>query len=559
MRVPVRLRRLPSDRRGNITVLFAGALTTLIGSAALAVDVGSIYLEKRRLQGIADLAVVAAAGANGNGENAARATVSANGGGGRNALAANPAGDPQLSGIVQGQYSADPSIAPESRFRAGTNSPNAVRLTLTRQVPLFFGRFLTGKATVPVAVSATAARRSYAAFSLGSRLAAVNGGLPGALLSGLAGTELNLTVMDYNALAGADVDLLRFSEALRTQARLNVVTFADTLGANVTLPQALNALADSTGGTAATSLRALALRVPATTVRLSALIDPGPLGQESRPDPSHPVKVDSYSIVREMLMLANGNRQVVMNTGLNVPGLSSTTIRLAIGERPAQSPWLAIATDGSVTVRTAQARVYLDARVEGAATLGLISLRLPLYVELAQAQASLAAVQCAHGDLEGSVSVRVTPAIGAVSIADINTANFDNFRTPLALGPAVIARAPLVQVTGQATTQLGGVTAQQISFSDSDIAAGRTRTVTTGDLTQGITGSLLEHANLRPEALGIGINLGAIVRPVGAVLAPVAPTIDTLLNQVTGLLGVNLGQADVRVNGVRCGKAVLVG
>jgi uncharacterized membrane protein len=559
---PHLLRRLPSDRRGNITILFAGSLTTLIGMSALAIDIGSIYLDKRRLQGVADLAVVAAAGANGSAESAARATLLANGSGKSMARAAgdvNSGDGAQLTSIVQGQYSADTSVAPENRFRAGGSSPNAVRVTLTKEVPLFFGRFLMGRATTPITVKATAARRSYAAFSLGSRLAAVNGGLPGALLSGLAGTELNLTAMDYNALAGADIDLLSFSQALRTQARLNAVTFADTLAAGVTLPQALNALADASGGAAATSLRALALRVPGTTIRLSAIIDPGPLGQESHPDPNHPVKVDSYSIVREMLMLAGNHRQVVMNTGLNVPGLASTTIRLAIGERPAQSPWLAIATDGGVTVRTAQTRVYLDARLEGAATLGLLSLRLPLYAELAQAQASLDSVQCASGLNQGSVSVNVTPAIGAVSIADINTANFDNFQTPLLLDPAMIARAPLVQVTGQATTQLGGVTAQRVSFSDSDIAAGRIRTVSTGDLAQGLTASLLEHADLRAEALGMGFNLGVIVKPVGAALTPVAPTIDMLLDQVTGLLGVNLGQADVRVNGVRCGKAVLVG
>src|SRR3546814_18972680 len=47
---------------GGISLLTALGLTMLIGSAALAIAVGSLYLDRRKLQGTADAAALAAAG-----------------------------------------------------------------------------------------------------------------------------------------------------------------------------------------------------------------------------------------------------------------------------------------------------------------------------------------------------------------------------------------------------------------------------------------------------------------------------------------------------------------
>ncbi len=45
---------------------------------------------------------------------------------------------------------------------------------------------------------------------------------------------------------------------------------------------------------------------------------------------------------------------------------------------------------------------------------------------------------------------------------------------------------------------------------------------------------------------------------VGETVALAAPVLDTVLSDLTGLLGVHVGQADTRVNALRCGKARLV-
>jgi uncharacterized membrane protein len=46
---------------------------------------------------------------------------------------------------------------------------------------------------------------------------------------------------------------------------------------------------------------------------------------------------------------------------------------------------------------------------------------------------------------------------------------------------------------------------------------------------------------------------------VGTTLSLAAPALDAVIGQVTALAGVRVGEADVWVNGVRCGTPVLVG
>src|SRR3546814_991999 len=71
------LSSLRNDTGGGISILTAFGLTMLIGSAALAIDVGSLYLDRRKLQGIADAAALAAAGRPGEEQAAAERSIAA--------------------------------------------------------------------------------------------------------------------------------------------------------------------------------------------------------------------------------------------------------------------------------------------------------------------------------------------------------------------------------------------------------------------------------------------------------------------------------------------------
>ncbi|MFW8696494.1 hypothetical protein ACOI9Y_38610, partial [Mesorhizobium japonicum] len=79
-----------------------------------------------------------------------------------------------------------------------------------------------------------------------------------------------------------------------------------------------------------------------------------------------------------------------------VPGLTATTVQIAIGEPMQFSPWLAIDQVGT-TVRTAQTRIKITASVtvgnSGLSGGGsLVSVYLPLSVEVAYAQATLTGI-----------------------------------------------------------------------------------------------------------------------------------------------------------------------
>ena len=551
-RTPGSTRRLVRDDRGYVTILTAGAMTMLMGATALGVDVGSVYVAKRQLQGVADAAALAAAANAADPMAGARAAISVNG---------TP--DTSVASLVRGRYTRDPSIDVGARFvpdaAGGSSTANASKVVVAQNVPLFFGRLITGRPTTRVTATAMAARTDMAAFSLGTRLAAVQGGLPNALLSGLAGTSLNLSVMDYTALAGADIDALAFASALRTTLDLDAATFGETLNTTTTLPKAVTALAAATSNqTAASALRAIALKLPPTSIQLSKLIDLGPLASQREVDPANVFEFDGYAGLREILQLANGQRTIALGTGVSLPGLVSTQVSLASGQRTVQSPWLAVAKDKTVTVRTAQTRLYVDTQIGGLATLGLASLRLPIFVELASASASLDRITCSRAPSSGTVSIDVAPSVGNVTIADVATARLNDFTAPITAQRATLAHALLIDVSGYADVKLGGTTAQTVTFSADDIAQNRVRSVSTNDLSQGLASSLIRSIDLRVGVLGLGLNLSAITAAVGSALSLAAPALDGLLDQVTGLLGVRVGQADVQVNGLRCGRAVLV-
>ncbi len=542
-----RLATLGSDRSGNVSMLLAAALTMLIATAALAIDAGTLFLEKRRLQGIADAAALAAA------SDPATANASA-----QAAIDVNRHDDVTLRGAQSGGYVADAALAAADRFQPGSTPANAVRVMLDGNVPSFFSRAFTGAGSTRISARATAARIDLAAFSIGSRLVAVQGGLPNALLSGLAGTELGLSVSDYNALIAGRVDILKFSEALRTILSLDAGTFGEALKSKITLPQAATALATATRDAGAASvLRAIAAKLPPTLITAADVIDLGPLGNSVSVDETRPVDVDAFSVLRAMLEIGSPTRQVAANVSLGIPGIASTRIVIQIGERPAHSPWLAVSALRKITIRTAQTRLSIDATLVGTAG-GLGTIRVPFFVELASAEATLAAVSCAQGRANASATLDVTPSVGSVAIADFDMAAFADFTTPLALRPALLAKVPLISVTGFADVRLGGTHAQAVTFSAADIAAHRVQTVSTNDIVQGVATSLLRQTELRATVAGLGLGAGAATAAVGGVLDAAAPALDSLVESVTGLAGVRVGQADVWVNGVRCGTPVLV-
>ncbi|KTE24199.1 MULTISPECIES: TadG family pilus assembly protein [unclassified Sphingopyxis] len=534
---------LVADRRGGIGVTSAAALTMLIGAAALAVDIGSFQLDRRKLQGIADAAALAAAGKPGE-ERAAAERV----------IAANCNCNIVIASLEAGTYRPDAAIPAEQRFNAGGATPNAVRIVLTRDRPMFFGSFLTGRQSTVIGASATGARRGYAAFSLGSRVAAVHGGIPNALLSALTGSQVNLSVMDYNALASADIDLLAFSDALRTELDADVLTFGQTLNTQATLPQVLSALSkSSTDAKVASALGTIADSALPRSLLPSRAIDLGPRSSSIRVDPANPVKVNALGLLRSMLLLANANRQVDLSLATGLPGGSGVDVALLIGEPPAQSPLIAVTDNQQVIVRTAQVRLKMETKV----ATPLATVEIPVFAELGSASARITEIDCRRGS-SNAVRLGVTTSPATLALGKVGAADFQNMQRPIDPAPAKLLKLPLASVEGKAELVLSDLNPKPAGFSRDDIDRGTVKTVESTGLVAGAAKSLADRTDLTVNILGLGLNSKTLAKVVGDAVGLAAPVLDGVLESVTGLLGVHIGEADARVNALRCSKAKLV-
>lgn len=545
------LTRFQRDARGSALVMGAMLMVVIIGLAAFAVDVGYLYLKSRELQGTADLAAMSAAA------NLAKADTQA-----QSVVLNNAHGDVISVKTETGLYDASLSVKPAERFNAAPiATANAARVTLSNDADLFFGRMLIGNSKVRITRTATASSVKMAAFSIGTRLASVNGGVANALLSGLTGSNINLTVMDYNNLAGAKVDLLSYVGALHSRANLTAGTFDQTLGSEITVGDALTVLIDQADTSAKAPLKILAQSAAKTTkIKLSDLVDIGAYGEQDRivGGADAAINIDSLTLAKAILTLANQDRQVQLDLGAQVPGLAGLKVYLAIGERPNHSAWLTVTNKGEPIIRTAQTRLYIDASlVPGLSGVSLV--HLPIFVELASAQGKLASISCNSAKSLNTVTLSLSPSIGEVNIGTINLADLANFKKTIVVGPAQLVTLPLIGgVSVSSQIKLGGTTWQNATFTAADISNQTVKTVRTNDAVQSIGSSLVSHMQLKADVLGLGIGLGLVTTTLGNLLVAVGPVLDPVINTLLSQLGIGLGEVDAQVNGLRCSGAALV-
>ncbi|HTM83162.1 pilus assembly protein TadG-related protein [Asticcacaulis sp.] len=544
------LSRFGRDKRGSVLIMGAGLMIITVGLAAFAVDMGYVYVKSRELQGTADLAAMSAAANLSTAESAAQAVVMA-----------NARGDAITVKTQTGFYDATVSKTPSARFKVTpVAGANAAQVTVSQDAGLFFGRML-GQNTAHITRTATASSVKLAAFSIGTRLASVNGGVANALLSGLTGSSVNLTVMDYNSLAGAKIDLLKYVEALHTHANLTAATFDQSLASDITVGDALTLLVDQADTSAKAPLKVLAnSAIKSTKIKLSDLVDIGAYGGQDRivGGADAAISIDSLTMAKAILLLANQDRQVQLDLGAQAPGLAGLKAYMAIGERPSHSAWLTVTRTGEPIIRTAQARLYLDASLVPGLT-GVSLIHVPLYIELASAQGRLSNISCNANKALNSVTLALSPGIGQASIGTVNTADLSNFKKTLVVSPAQLVAIPLVGgVSALSQIKIGGTTWQTATFSANDIANQTVRTVRTNDAVTSIGSSLITNTHLTPNVLGLGIGLDLVTTTLGKLIAGLGPVLDPVINALLDQLGVGLGEVDAQVNGLRCSGAALV-
>jgi uncharacterized membrane protein len=542
------IRKWAANRRGGVAVIAAMAGGLFCAMAALTVDVGSLALYARQLQGAADLAALSGARDLDHASAAARATAEANAGAGVTAV------------VLKGRYIPDKAIAPELRFTAGAADPNAVRVTLTDRAPLYFGRWILGRDTLEITRSGTAATpgQPRALFSIGSRLAALDGGVANQLLSGLTGSTVSLSVMDYNALADARVNLLSFSDALATDIDVQAGDYDALLAHEVDAGQALRVLGTLAGGQSSSALSRLGAAAVGTKLKVGDLIGAEADAMDGLAQ-GLDASVSVMDLAMAMLEIGGGDRQIALTTGART-GIADLKISLAIGERPNRSPWITVTSTGEPVIRTAQTRLYVRARTSQKLS-GLTQVDLPILIELASSEARLDAIVCKPSR---TVTLGVRPGLARADIGTIDETKLDDFTHALTVTPAtLLSVAGLVSLTGRATVEAADQGFEAAPFSDAEITAQTMKTVHATGLVNGVVVSLLQKLDVTVNIIGLPLGLGGLVGALGTLLAPLGPVLDAVLNPILATLGLKFGEADVTVLGAVCpdgaGRPVLVG
>ena len=473
----------------------AAGLALLSLLAAMVIDLAFLEMEGRRLQSAADLAALSAARDLDRAAAAAAATARDN-----------------LSGTLReahavetttGAYDPDPRTPPRQRFRAAAGSPNAARVRLSGPASLHFGRVILGRDSVMLSRQATAARphRETAAFSIGSRLARLDGGLANQLLHALIGAKVSLSAADYRSLAEARISLPDALDALATEADLRVGDYARLADAEIEAGPVLRRLAAMTPPGAASALNRLATAAGGMRLKAGDLIGvdaSAPHGLKGAAS----AQVSALDLAMAMLEIGGGERQAALD--LAVPsGLADIRVMLAIGERPVNSPWLTVSDRGEPTIRTAQVRLSVVATTSQALAL-LGRVELPLIIEAAPSEARLADIRCTP---DAEVRLDVRPGVARVMVGRADARALRDFSTPLSSRSTQLASlAGIATVKGRAEVTAADAGFQPTTFSAADIARQRVRTVQSRAFASGAVTSLLQRLDLEVTALGLGVN-----------------------------------------------------
>lgn len=559
MKRPIRdlvptLASFAADRRGAVAVTSAILLTSLIGFTALGVDVGSVYTDRRKAQGVVDLAALSAVSDLANADKAAGATI-----------ARNKVADASYT-LQYGIYSANPAVSPDKRFVPSDQaSANAARVTLSSSTPLFFARILTGQDKFAVRTTATATQSSFAQFAIGSRLLKVDGGLLNAVLGGLLGTTLSLSVMDYDALLSMKLDAFGVINALATRMQVTAGTYDKVLNANVKTSDVLGAMVDDARqqygaldrGTLA--LAAIWQRTlgGSSKIKVMSMIDLGPYATMSvGQKPKVSASLAALDMVSAVAGLATGDNQAAFAINAGVPGIASASLKVAIGERPQGTSWVTFGNAGA-TVHTAQTRILLNVQLVGVAPYAVVN--VPIYIEIASGTATLSQLSCGFPDIATSrVTLDVTPGVIDAWIGNVSASQFSNFSSAPNPGPAALVDVAGLKVTGKAHVSVSNMSPTSVTFTYSDIVAYRKQTVGTTSFSGSLLASLLGNTQLGVSVLGLGLGVPVVTAGVSGLLVNAAGPIDQLLSSVLQSLGIGLGQADVWVSNLRCDGAVLV-
>lgn len=404
--------RSPGER-GLAALLLVASLIPIAGMIALIIDAGFAYYSKQRLQDTLDLAAVAAvselkgdAGSEAAAISAAQAVLDFNyRDAGERLTVASGCGGGTVPGQVQlclGNFAARDNngvLKPlDQRFTANGIDANALRIEGRSESPGFFSRIFSID-SLDVAGRATAVKAGspVAQLTISSTLLKTHKGLVNQVL-GVLGGNASLNFLGANGIAGADVNMLGFLDALALSVGVTAGDYDSVLNTPISVGEFLTVAATAVGANTTTGLELSGLAggngfsayVRSLQFRVADLVS----AQTGMNAVGLDFDMSLFEMVYSALLVAHSNHAVsgaveidpATVTGfpfLNMGGATATiSIRFTIVEppqisavgNPAVVETLSDAdrrdvSRGGIFVRTAQIRLYIRIDIPALATL----------------------------------------------------------------------------------------------------------------------------------------------------------------------------------------------
>ena len=364
--------RFHCKQRGAIGLMAAGVLAVVLAFTLLVIDSGRLYLEKRKLQGVADTAALEAVSRNGTclaglsaaayaGQSVARNYFVVGNG---NTLVTS-CGSVTTGASGQRTFSANPALSSAIQVVASKTITTSVAGGVWA---LFSGNPVSLNTVLSATAVAAKPTPSLAQLTINSTLASVNSAsasLLNPLFSGLLGGNLNLTLAGWNGLLNTNISLLSYLDQLAINLGVTAGNYTQLLNTNVTASQLIQAaitVLTANGATAdvLTALGSLKIaainQAPLTLGQILQL-------QTGTTAAALNANLQVFQLIQGVVQLSNSQSAAAAILPVSLLGLANITTQVKVIEPPQLSamgdPALAAANPlgpNAIYVRTAQVR-----------------------------------------------------------------------------------------------------------------------------------------------------------------------------------------------------------
>ena len=374
--------RLGSRQRGAIGLMAAGTLAVALVFMLLAVDSGRLYLEKRKLQSIADTSALEAASRGGLCTPTTTANDYAKENATRNGFTVVAGDNSRGLAVTCGTLTTNASNI--RVFTADATKNDAVRVVATRSVMasiasgiwnMFSGAPMSSQ-TLLSATAVAAYAPPVAQLTIRSNLATVDSTkspLLNAAIGGLLGGSLSLTAAGWNGLIQTNVNLLGYLDQLAIQLNVKAGDYDALLNTAVSATQLIDAAVKvlQKNGAVATAIINDVISLKAIAPN-SQLLKVGDLLKVATGTPAAALNtnVQLFQLLEAVAQLSSSKSAVSAAVQLNIPLIGNVSIQTKIIEPPqmsvignpakAKAGLLKNPPTDQIYVRTAQVRTLVS-------------------------------------------------------------------------------------------------------------------------------------------------------------------------------------------------------